>query len=830
MPITAINWGRENGRDIHLVAGQSISPLIDDRLVFTPVGGPNVMAGVYQASHSDVNLKFVPIFRPQSTSGDFVVGHGITVNTRTGAVSIAGTLPAQRKPNFLIEAQATNSGSPDVFRARIRVHVHKSVKPNGLWLSPAQLTVRADTMLPSGETHYRFSVRAEFDDDVVGDLTVGHGVTWGPANVTPEGRIIVPAGAAPGSTFSIRATLPAFGGLFAEQNVVIHTPWASDPNRPVAEPIAGGGFPAGVPIESVPNVVFVSAGHELADRNDFVSVTTRVVARLRQLAILEPFNRLTPSMNFWRIFLPGASRSLSSPGDLALLEIDGTLKGYAQPVVVAPRATGPLDYRNLLYLAGYPVRTHRRIPAETAAQTAAAIAAIRAEWAVLTEVDLTRVTDVEINQWRNYADRAFLEEYDAFPGVSVGEVATANLNFPTFLNLHSDRAGRAGLDALFSSVSASSGVTLSGGANVGTLWASSSTSFAFENFRYVVLISPYGLGRAHGGDQVLMPSPPGSGQTTVFQRLAPHREVRATGGVKVVLVETSYVSTMAHELAHQFHLGDEYADIPLRSNATVADLARIPNLQADAGARDAAGKLSGEEIKWNWHRIAKAAPVAGTITINIVNGTFAIPVAPGTGSQFVAGEDLFLRARPPRTPLDKTTPVLSTLLKVLFVAPNTVTVKSGGLAITDIDPYQKGSIVFLPAPTPADDAPGPDPHARLVSNRAKAFIDAMNMPFTGPVCADPALLLGTGPQNPKTLVPPSWLRCNKDLPAIIGLYEGGLRRACGIYHPSGICKMRDNPRNIAEFCLVCAHALADLIDPVVHADVERTYVKKLKKP
>jgi hypothetical protein len=80
------------------------------------------------------------------------------------------------------------------------------------------------------------------------------------------------------------------------------------------------------------------------------------------------------------------------------------------------------------------------------------------------------------------------------------------------------------------------------------------------------------------------------------------------------------------------------------------------------------------------------------------------------------------------------------------------------------------------------------------------------------------------PQEPA----PAYLACNKDLSGLIGLYEGGQRYACGVYHPAGSCKMRDDEDVFTEFCLVCRYALVELINPRAHGLVERDHVRKFK--
>ena len=63
---------------------------------------------------------------------------------------------------------------------------------------------------------------------------------------------------------------------------------------------------------------------------------------------------------------------------------------------------------------------------------------------------------------------------------------------------------------------------------------------------------------------------------------------------------------------------------------------------------------------------------------------------------------------------------------------------------------------------------------------------------------------------------------------VIGVYDGGFRYFCGVYHPAGECLMRQltssggNP-TVYPFCWVCAYFLIDRLDPTKHAVVERTF-------
>jgi hypothetical protein len=74
---------------------------------------------------------------------------------------------------------------------------------------------------------------------------------------------------------------------------------------------------------------------------------------------------------------------------------------------------------------------------------------------------------------------------------------------------------------------------------------------------------------------------------------------------------------------------------------------------------------------------------------------------------------------------------------------------------------------------------------------------------------------------------------------IVGLFEGGASFDCGVYHPTGICMMRQlqvpttdprtgsptpNAGTIYRFCVVCQYALVDQIDPRVHRELDRQVI------
>jgi hypothetical protein len=67
--------------------------------------------------------------------------------------------------------------------------------------------------------------------------------------------------------------------------------------------------------------------------------------------------------------------------------------------------------------------------------------------------------------------------------------------------------------------------------------------------------------------------------------------------------------------------------------------------------------------------------------------------------------------------------------------------------------------------------------------------------------------------------------CFKHKTRIVGLYSGGARWACGIFHPTGQCVMRDHDDADTEFCAVCRYIIVDFVDPIRHAEIDRDYAE-----
>jgi hypothetical protein len=821
VPITRIFWTSlaNSSRDIHVLRGQSTRDLRTGDLAFDIPGPPATsdFAANYLSTHTDVSLAFIPLFNGALAAPMFVgTGNGISVDTRTGAVTVAAGAPARRKNNFIIEVAARNLGNPQPLTEVIRVQVHNAV--TNVWLSPDRLSVRPTGAPRPAVTGYRFSVRAQFDDGVIGDLTDGHGVIWSanvggtPHPIAANGKIVIAAGDNPGDNIVVRATLPAaLGGGFADAQLHIDRPWATEPTPPTVGVVVGGGWPGAISPEQVPNILMLGDGFTAADRAAFDRIVNTFVHHLKNTKFVRPFDILATSINFWKTFVPALQRGISVRSEVFTFKVDG--KQFARPLPLAekPPATGDWKIEHVMYAVGLPV------PGDEAKSNAA----LKAEWAQLLNPDPSpNIGDDLIGSWKTCASRALIEERDGFPALSYGALPAANEKENISLSLHDERGGDDALRSLGAVLASDSGVTLTGGAAVGQLWTTFAPPSRFDNTGLILIISSFPGGRATNAVGFHMHLSTEAGNVDIPVK-------PAAPGLNALLLDLASVPTsvsadrcrtVAHELGHSFGLGDEYVDFNLPFPRTEADLQNFSNLQTDADAR-VGGALNSAQIKWNWQRIRKAAVVSGPITP--VGSQFLIPVTMG-GLQFTTKDRMLLRLRPPGA-LRKASLVaadtLTSTQELELAAPpasNLVTVRAASgstVTLADLTRFVAGSILFVPTLAPHD-AFGVK-YATMVAKNIGDFINT-NRPLT----VVPCVFDDENPQKP--IIPGVSLPglCFKHKPRIVGLYSGGDRFACGIFHPSGTCMMRTHHDDDSEFCAVCRYIAVDMIDPYHHQEID----------
>jgi hypothetical protein len=827
MPIKSIFWGSGMEYDLHVFWGNPSPDLSDTFLFFVDSTGANHSALTYQNSNADVTLTFTPQFKRKSgESGNTYtyVNGGISVDMTTGVVTTANPVPSPMKRNFLIVASAVSGAS--TYTKEIRVHIHNSVSK--VWLTPSVLTVRPFAAAAPETTEYKFSVRAQFDDGTVGDITENHNVTWNDAsgatnnNVDSDGSLIIAAGNTAGQEIDIRVTLPALMGATAPNNTAtakmkIGDRWTVPATTTVVSyPSVRGGYYA---VDKAPNILFLCDGFKSEDSATFESMLNNFLNGLKSSKVTRPFDLVFGSMNFWYAFNASSERGISTLCEMYLDNDpeDGILKAYAIREPKKPDYTPGKSWviENLIYAVGLPM------PADDISNAARTNAAIKTEWTQLHSPDPVPFLgsgDSLINLWRRMGKRTLIEEMDSYFGLNYGSrPAAVPRRDKNSIGLNPNRISRDNLNNFL--------MTIAGpGADVnGQLWAENPPGTRPKNFDYIFILSSMRWDRGVNYEGYIA-------MNAETRKWVPVAQLSGTNAHKLNI--TSITSSVnyrrilrsAHELAHSFGLGDEYSEGNGNFTGTAASLEVYGNLQDDSSVR-LSGNINSALIKWNWHRITKAGVISAPITAE-AGGKFRVPLKTGHGIFFANGDSVFLRFRNPPTA------VLASYFErsdelVIAEAPTANAVvflpKAGSSFLnSDIAHFPPGSIIYKPTPAP-DSIKATIPYARMVAKKIEDYIDTNNRPLTVSPCVK-----DTGSTQTPSLDGVSLPTCFKYKNSIIGLYSGGRMFDCGIYHPSGNCIMRytEADEGSGEFCAVCRYIIVDIIDPSMHFEIDIDYGEK----
>jgi hypothetical protein len=830
MPITNIKWAKDWNRDLHVLYGQTSPDLTQHALIFEHADGETPAAEYMNDHPGEVELVFRPLFWAVEVGG-FLEANGLRLDFSTGELQVVQNPAPERRNNFIVEVTAKNTGDDTEFTAMIRMHVHASV--TRIWLTPATLTVRPSET--ADDLPFRFTVRAEFDDHTAGDVTLKHGVTWEPPlNFDPDqhGIIHLRPTDVPGNTIDVTATLPTPGGASTANGTISIAPrWQDEPNLPRASIVPGGGWPGTLKPERAPNVLFLSCGFpESAEGDDtpkkrFEKITDGFVHYMKLEKSMRPFDLLATSINFWRAFLP-AETGVSVRSEVYTRGADDKLVARPVPIPVRPPSDNkPWKLKHLVYAVGLP------IPADADKDDDE----LREVWSQeLSDDPGARATEKLIREWKRLANRTFIDEIDVFPSVSYGEVPAAERDFGYTLELHDDRGGVGALRQLYPQLTSDSEVALDGGRALGNLWAEDDIDYDFDNRDLVVLLTSFSGGRARNGSGFIALSTR-SGNVDL--------PVTATdvGGRRALVLKPHEVPkrasvdssrTMTHELAHSFGLGDEYGK-GQRFQDQTDEFEHYGNLTTELHVKNADGDFDGDEIRWNWHRIKRAAVLSDSVSEPSA-GVFKIPVRSSEALQFRKGDKLLLRVRERKLPLPKHPLVLSEdkLLEVGiepepdFLLAVAVEDNAEDVVLDDFEDFGPGSIVYVPTPAPAS-AVAETQFAEMIALNVKNEITEGDRPLT-PV---PCRRSGDGDEVQTPDLTDIDIRCCfSHKPRIVGLYEGGKQSACGVFHPTGTCMMRDDHDTNTEFCAVCRYVIVDFINPYHHSAIDRDYAEIYPQP
>jgi hypothetical protein len=821
LPITNAVWGARKSFDIHLVKGQATPTLLKSIVVVTQ-DRRVVTAFSYifdPPAPGDIRVRFSAQIQGH-TNADTQFGAGVEIGMLAGVVKATPNPPPIRLHNFILNAQVTNQpGTPNerVFNLPVRIHIHDSVSQ--FWLTPNPMTIRPNGTTRPDPTEYRFAVRAQFDDGIVGDLTENHDVTWSagtsPANVDANGFIQLLQGDDPGKNITISATLPpAMNSMNTTGTVKIDRPW-DDPT--LATIIPAGGWPGKADPNTVPNFLFLCDGFSKADddRQAFETMANSIVTRFKTNHLTAPFDLLATSINFWRCFTPSDKRGISIQCEVFTMSDQGDVFGYTVPNPQAPPATGPWELNHLVWAVGLPV------PADARTNAARSDHDILTDWAVLFSPDPTpNVTQALMNRWRAMSNRSLVEDADSALGMAYGtlpQVIKPSNNL--LVNFNLNRMTRTRLNLLLSTLHADPGFDLT------HIWAQQQGQPDPNNFDFVFVGCMSLSDRAQNATGYITFSV-NDHESLVGITSVPGRNAYVWNPAAIPGDISGPRSGRAlHEIAHSFGLGDEYADIPGTFTPPESTLNGFGNLQSEVNAQTN-GSLDGDEIKWTWFRARKAALITQLLD-ELGNDRWLVHVETGQGLQFAKGDPVIVRQRTFPKPLPKrpvetvTRTALSiTVLTVEDRDRDTVTI-SGPIA--DVFAFESGAVLYSPTAAPVLAASPIYPFAELIAKNVKDHFNSHHIPLTPVPCNtqvanhDLQVPLLDGIQNLSTN--------GIYRPDIVGLYHGGAHSPCGIFHPAGTCLMRGGDYDTLHFCAVCRYILVDIINPFKHSQNDREYDK-----
>jgi hypothetical protein len=892
VPITKIEFFL--APDVHLVRGQNTNEDLRGLIQATPVTGDRETLSNYLNNHNDVAVDFKPTFKIQTTTTTEYGGFGITVDRKTGHVKVAGgTAPNPSPKNFLVEAIITkNTGGVDpktIAPAFTRVHVHQRVER--VWLTPERLTIRARPGSPTDQVGQQFTVRVEFDDAVVADATDSNQLKFSPTSTANEddGRLKIPDSANPGDVLDVTVTTTAlWGNKSFTGHIALLEEWSNEPNAPTAEFVDGlvNVQDGTVSPEEAMNVLFVACGFDQPAQDPFREIATRIVHRLSQTPLFQPFGYLSSSMNFWRVVPPSREAGVNVRPELKVYFQNEQLMAKPLPLPVVPASSmDDWGINDLIYAVGLPVRgdlslvkdpltnqpppdldnVRKREPDEFTYD------ALFTRWKSIAEprpgIDYAQVRKSLAHRWFGLADRTFTDDVDALPAVSVGEMPKLGSNADVdTLNYDFRRNGVEELDRILRRMTAQpnpvdgSVIRLTGVApdnHLGNLWVidpfdpATPRNWKFNNRRLTIGLCNSPIGRANAMIltrlEIFMANGP---DTVVFDGL-PVTRVAGRNALKLNLdvplamrLDDPTFEACAHELGHNFMLGDEYSEVAAAYTDNEASLDNDGNLTTEAAVKDANGVVSLDQIKWNWHRIHKSAAFTRPLVARL-NGLFHCTVRGGIGLRFAERDKVLLRRRVPDTALGRAIAVVSPIeFEVKKVHKTNINDNSDALNMTiEIqadDPSIDSAlmvatfglgVMYVPVPAPQTVEPARK-YLTLIPPAAERILKSTGLTMTGSTCD----LNADGRIVHAPVADPEGKLVSTVTPHVVGAYFGGKRHSCGVLRPTGMCMMRDHtlepeqfnqlkkaPQGISKFCVVCSYVMVDFLDPDQHWRIDRDY-------
>jgi hypothetical protein len=283
---------------------------------------------------------------------------------------------------------------------------------------------------------------------------------------------------------------------------------------------------------------------------------------------------------------------------------------------------------------------------------------------------------------------------------------------------------------------------------------------------------------------------------------------------------------MVHELGHCFRIGDEYLSGTAVFSGVEAEVPE-PNVTTQAAASQG-GRFDSKSIKWNWDRIEAARVLKAPLTAVGVR-EYDANVETGSGAALSVGDVVVLRARRWRSPI-AFMPRPAPTFEIEAVNGSTLRLKDlATIGAIDWDEFGAGSVLYRPVPAEASVRSPTNLYARMISPYVERYIDQNNAPLSkwpsDPKQNSIDFKTYEGMQLPTNVnfggISGSW--SHRHDARIVGIYEGGNEYAGGLFHATGMCRMRMGLSTFTSFCAVCRYALVDFIDPTKHGENDARY-------
>ncbi len=713
------NISFDPSHDLHVLRGQSVNIGTMVR-----VGSNNLNRYITDNSNAEFSYKLLTEGADSadgSFTGNTFNGLGFNFSSTTRILQIDPTIPAEEVYSFvfIVEGIDTDDPTPEMIQnnrksAATRIHVHSGIAE--AWLSPSPLTAYR------GIQHsFKPSLYVRYSDGITYRIGVGFerlfspvtpriNLRWNcpsrPEIISQTSGIIDPVAT---GTFDIQVTLTeaSLGVDNTALGSVRITEDLSANSTITAELVTTGNCPGFSKIDEVPNFLFIPDGFLATDRAKFNHMVDEYVQALMTGNVTSPFNILSGSINFWKLFVPSREAGGTLLGEFFRFTSDSQLRGKPIPYIKpANFNTSEWIAHNILYHIGPPVPRHSTIGNTHNGNSPLTNDQIRNLWKAtssLNNAQVDAIPEQSINEWRRVATRSLPEELDTALGIFVNNYDSVTkrgdddsiafrfhrvrrFGLNTFFETLEDNHGNV-IGPYFVSRPNSTGRTSDDGGDIRTFG---------KDFENLVVITALNQGRAANGrgflfleiNDVANDTPVVLNGSKLFLAIQNTRTV----------LSTAQKATLTHEICHSLGLGDEYAEHPpqssyrnrfiddpvvsgwsqalYRSNPQVMD--KYANLQTrhdlwiESPESSGNFRLHGAKLKWRLHRIEKCAVL--TQAASQSGARITLTLRSGQADAFTADDPVYLRKRQSRA------------LSIIIPSPDPDNPILAGLRDQDVEP------------------------------------------------------------------------------------------------------------------------------------------------